>query len=421
MRVVETVQLGLKNLFLHKLRSMLTILGIIFGVAAVISMLSIGEGARHEALQQIKLLGVQNITIRSIRPPEAEKKTEATEGSIAYGLTMQDPEHIKSVCSAVEAIVPVKQVRKDAWFGDRKTEARIVGTTPEYKDIINFHPGRGRFITPLDNREAKTVCVIGTDIKRRLFAYRSPLQEQIKIGNLWFDVVGVMEDKSISGKASSIKIHDLNKDIYIPFNTADLRFGDFYITRSAGEAEYAMVDIDELIVKIKDEKYMGETAIVINRVLEKRHKNKDYEIIIPQELIRQRQKTSRIFNIVMVSIASISLLVGGIGIMNIMLASITERTSEIGVRRAMGAKKRDIIRQFLIETVVLSLTGGIIGMILGVGGAKIVTYFAQWKTIVTLYSLVIAFGISVIVGIIFGMYPANKAANMNPIDALRYE
>ncbi len=419
--VLEIIRLGIRNIILHKLRSFLTTLGIIFGVAAVISMLAIGEGAKWEALQQIELLGVQNITVRSVKPPQASRSTGSGVSSVRYGLTAEDRRHLADTVELVEQIVPIKEVRKPVLYGDKKMEARVVGTVPAYTKIINFHVGKGRFISAMDNAQAKKVCVIGADVRRDLFGYEHPIGRHIRIGPQWFEVVGVMEDKSITGTTGTIKVHNLDRDIYIPYETARKRYGDWMVLVETGSYSGEMIEINELIIRIRETALIPRAAWMIQRVLAKRHPRTDYEVIIPQALLEQRKRTIRTYNNVLVLIGSISLLVGGIGIMNIMLATVTERTAEIGVRRAMGARRRDIVQQFLIETVMLSAVGGLVGISLGVVIAHLVQTFAAQKTIVTVLAIVISAGISVAVGIIFGLHPAIKAARMDPIEALRYE
>jgi len=420
-RVLEITKLGFKNIRLHKLRAMLTALGIIFGVGAVISMLSIGEGAKWEALQEIKLLGIQNITVRSVEPSQDNNDKGTQDGSRSYGIKRDDPQNLLEIVRSITMAVPLKLKRENVRYRDRRTEARIVGTTPGYPKILNLRTEYGRFFNDFDTGEFKKVCVIGQAVQRELFRFIHPINKQIRISDQWFTVIGVMEDKSIKGKGGTIVAYDLNMDIYIPYTTMVRRFGPFTVTVTSSSFSAVSVDVDELILKIDDERNVDDSAKLIRRFFENRHDKKDYEIIVPLDLMRQKQRTSRIFSIVIGSIASISLLVGGIGIMNIMLATVTERTAEIGVRRAMGARQKDIIHQFLIETVVLSVSGGVMGILVGVIGARMVSYLANMRTIVTFVALLVAFTISVLVGIVFGMYPANKAANMNPIEALKYE
>ena len=425
MNTTATVVIALRNLRLHKVRSMLTMLGIIFGVGAVIAMLSIGEGARWEILQQINLLGIENVSIRSVKPPEKTRRAEQAENQsfiLQYGLRRKDASHIEAVCPGIEMLVPMRDVRKNVWYGDRRMDARVVGTTPSYANALNFNIHRGRFICDYDMFRKARVCVIGGEVARRLFGFKDPLGEHLKLGEQWYLVIGIMENRGQAGGGpQAISAHDVNKDIYIPLRSAFSRFGTLSISRRSGTFEAVDVELDEILVHMKDPESVDTNASLIRAILERSHEDEDYEIIVPRELLRQREQAQRIFNIVMISIATISLLVGGIGIMNIMLASIIERTREIGIRRAVGAKRRDIIRQFLTETVVLSGTGGIIGILLGIIGAKMVSAFAGLTTIVAVNFLFIAFTISVAIGITFGMYPARKAAFMDPIQALRYE
>jgi putative ABC transport system permease protein len=420
-RILEIIRLGIRNIVLHKLRSFLTTLGIIFGVAAVISMLSIGEGAKWEALQQIELLGVQNVTVRSVKPPQTSNRAASSDSSLAYGITEEDRRHIIDTITLAEDIVPIKEVRKPVFYGERTMDARVVGTVPEYTEVINFHVGKGRFITDLDNELFSPVCVIGADVKRELFGYEHPIGKHILIGQQWFEVVGLMEDKAITGTSGTIKVHNLDRDIYIPYETARKRFGDLVVIATSSSYQGEIVEVTELIIRIRETALIKRAAWMVQRVLAAAHQHTDYDVIIPQALLEQRKRTIRAYNNVLVLIGSISLLVGGIGIMNIMLATVTERTREIGVRRAMGARRRDIVQQFLIETVVLSAVGGLVGIVLGVVIAHLVQAFAHQKTIVTALAIVISAGISVAVGIVFGLHPAIKAARMDPIEALRYE
>jgi putative ABC transport system permease protein len=411
MQFSESLRIGLKSILVHKLRSFLTTLGVIFGVAAVISMLSIGEGAKRAAVEQIKLLGTNNIRVNYLKltgdqAEEAEKK-------LSKGLTYNDGQLIRENLPNVKGVAPVRFVETEILLGNKESTGRVVGTDEAYEWVTNFHPSEGRFISALDVADAKRVCVIGAEIRNELFGYRNPLGRRIKIGDTWFVVIGVMESKTVKeGKASVIKLRNINKDVYIPITTALKRYTD----------EDRPNSVEEIAIQVGREDQVVPTSEVVKRLLHRTHNGvNDYEIIIPAELLAQSQKTQRVFNIVMGSIAAISLLVGGIGIMNIMLASVTERTKEIGTRRALGATERDILGQFLNETVMISVTGGTIGIILGVVMAKAINLFAGWDTVISLYSVVISFGISALVGIVFGIYPARQAAKMDPIAALRFE
>jgi putative ABC transport system permease protein len=320
---------------------------------------------------------------------------------------------IRSNLPNVKGVTPLRFVEIEVMLGSKESTGRVVGTDESYEHVTNFHPQEGRFISPLDVQEAKRVCVIGSEVRQELFGYRNPIGRRIKIGDTWFLVIGVMESKSIKeGKASVIKLRNINKDIYIPITTALKRFAD----------DDRPDAVEEIAIQVASEAQVLTTSEIVKRLLERTHDGvQDYEIIVPAELLAQSQKTQRVFNIVMGSIAAISLLVGGIGIMNIMLASVTERTKEIGTRRALGATERDILGQFLNETVLVSATGGVIGIILGFFMAKGINLFAGWDTVISPFSVIISFGISALVGIVFGIYPARKAAKMDPIAALRFE
>jgi len=411
MQYSENLQIGLRSVMVHKLRSLLTTLGIIFGVAAVIAMLSIGEGAKRAAVEQIKLLGTNNVRVKH-RPLTGEMAEQA-EAKLSPGLNYFDALYIRSNLDGMTAVAPMRFVEAAVLLGAREATARVIATNELYETVTNFHPQMGRFLTALDVADAKRVCVIGAEVRKQLFGYRDPLGHRLKIEDTWFTVVGVMESKDLlDKKASVIKLRNINQDVYIPISTGLKRFTD------PDRPEF----IDEIAIQVHDEGRVFSVSNVVKRMLQRMHNQvEDFEIIIPSELLAQSQRTQRVFNIVMGSIAAISLIVGGIGIMNIMLASVTERTKEIGVRRALGATQEDILGQFLNETVLISVTGGLIGIILGAIMAKVITWYAGWDTVISLFSVVISFGISGMVGIIFGIYPARKAAQMDPIAALRFE
>ena len=411
MNVKESLGVGWQGLFSHKLRSLLTVLGIIFGVSAVIAMLSIGEGAKLEALEQIKLMGMNNILIQDA-DLEAEELAEAREAQ-SRGLSLTDAETIREICPGIEAVTAQREEDLKIRWGSQTTQATIVGTEPDYPWVMNFGVERGSFLEHSDMETYRRVCIIGNAIKRELFPFQDPVGQRVKIGDLWFSVIGIMESKGVAaGKAGGISVRDINRDVYIPISTALKRF-----TRKPLESE-----VNQITVKVSEAGKIRETANIINQILHRRHHEvEDYQIIIPEELLKASQRTQRIFNIVMGAIAGISLLVGGIGIMNIMLATVLERTREIGVRRAMGARQRDILGQFLIEAVVLSVSGGLIGIILGFAMTKVIVLYAGWTTVVSFGAVILAFGVSASVGMIFGIYPAQKAAKLDPIDALRYE
>jgi ABC-type antimicrobial peptide transport system permease subunit len=407
----DSIGIGVKGLLLRKLRSLLSTLGIIFGVAAVISMISIGEGARREAVEQIKLLGTNNIRIKQLQLTGA--KREEAERRFSSGLTYNDALLIRESVPGLLGVAPLKFVDAEVRFEGRQGIAQVVGASAAYEGVTNFRVAEGRFITQFDFMDSKSVCVLGSEVKQELFGYRDALGATIRIGEGLFTVVGVMEAKTIrEGRTAAIKVRNINRDVYIPITTALKRFP------IVGEPS----GIEEIAVRVAEAEDLSPTAQLIKDVLGQRHRGvEDYEVMIPEELLAQAQRTQRIFNVIMGSIAGISLLVGGIGIMNIMLANVSERTREIGIRRAIGATKGDILAQFLIETVLICLTGGAIGIFLGFGMAKTITLYARWETGFSLASVLIAFGTSATVGLLFGLFPARRAAQLDPMQTLRFE
>ncbi len=412
--------LGLVNIWRHRLRSSLTILGIVFGVCSVIAMLAIGEGASYEAQEQIKKLGSTNIIIKSVKPPQSEKISEERSFVSDYGLTYKDAERIRSTIPDVEVIVPSRTIRADLIYHRTRLDINAVGTVPWFPEISNRKVIRGRFISDFEMNDHRNVCVLNSSLAKRLFSFQNPIGEIIQVKGEYFTVIGIIEDAVVAQQSGAENGLALN--LFIPITAAKERFGEIIIASRTGAFTAEKVELHQIIVKVDRLEQVLNTSSIVSDLLKRFHKDAvDYEIVVPLELLRQAQKTKRIFNIVLGSIAAISLLVGGIGIMNIMLASVTERTREIGIRRALGAKRRDIIVQFLTETVLLSSCGGIVGLFLGISIPFVITYFADMKTIIQLWFLIGAFSISVMIGIIFGLYPAYRAAMMNPITALRHE
>jgi putative ABC transport system permease protein len=423
---LTTIRLGFKSLLLHKLRSVLTMLGIIFGVCSVIAMLAIGEGASYEAQEAIKKLGSRNIILRSIKPPEDTKETSSSRRGIGveYGLTYQDGARLQSTIPGIANVLPMRIIRETVQFDQNRIPCQVIGTLPTYTDIVGVDIVRGRFLSYMDDFEQENVCVLTTGLAERLFPYQDPLEHSIKIDAFYYRVVGLIREKNMPEQrtqAGRMEGEPLDNNVYIPMFTSRSRFGEVLVRRTAGSFEVEKVELHQITVRMKDTEAVEVAAPQIKTMLGRFHKKNDYEIIVPLQLLRQAEQTKRLFNIVLGSIAAISLLVGGIGIMNIMLATVTERTREIGVRRALGAKKRDIILQFLVEAVVLSIGGGLIGVAVGVIAPIMVSLLAGMKTIITLWSVLLAFGISGAVGIIFGLYPARAAADLDPIEALRHE
>jgi putative ABC transport system permease protein len=425
-RLKRTVRLGIKSLWLHRLRSLLTVLGIVFGVCSVIAMLAIGEGASYEAQENIKTLGSQNIILRSVKPPEEQKVTDKGSQNyvLQYGLTYSDVKNIRDTIPGVTIVLPSRVIRDYAWNISRRVDCDIVGTVPWYPDMRNHRVASGRFFTDTDMEGQASVCVLGAEMIPPLFPLESPIGSHVRVGGDYYKVIGVMEPRAEMTKTSETApggTKPTSQRMFIPLDTARMRYGEVLMRRRAGSMEAERVQLHELTVKVASLDDVMPVAKAIKQSLEHSHKKKDYEIVVPLELLKQAERTKWIFNVVLGSIAAISLLVGGIGIMNIMLASVTERTREIGIRRALGARRHDIVLQFLVETVLLSGAGGIMGVALGVAIPFIVTWTSELKTIVTLWSPLLAFGISALVGIVFGLYPAMRAAEMDPVEALRHE
>ncbi|MGC8738783.1 MAG: ABC transporter permease [Candidatus Hydrogenedens sp.] len=455
-RWIRIVKMGFKSLWLHRLRSLLTMLGIVFGVASVIAMLAVGEGASQVAQEQIRRLGSKNIIVRSVKPSLEQKATGQRSRAIEYGITWEDATRIRSSILDVEVLVPNRIIRDVVWNTQWRVDAQIVGTVNWYPEMRQLKIIEGRYFTETEVTNVKNVCVLSIDTIKTLFPNGSPVGKSVRIGSDYYKVIGIIEDeggigitpqsqnflmqtsetkntKETRDNIPSPKIEMEKSDgrkgplatpqsrIYIPITAAQKRFGETLVRRTTGTFEAERVELHELIVMVNEENRVEEVAMIIDNILQKYHKQRDYELTIPLELLRQAERTKQIFNLVLGTIAGISLLVGGIGIMNIMLATVTERTREIGIRRALGAKKRDIILQFLVETIIMSGTGGLMGIGLGLFIPYLITYFASMPTIIRLWSPLIAFGISAGIGIIFGIYPALRAANMDPVEALRHE
>jgi putative ABC transport system permease protein len=418
-KLARNILLGIEDLLLHKLRSFLTTLGIVFGVGSVVAMLSVGEGASKEAMDQIRKLGSNNIIISSIKSIEEESTSTTHSHMGIYGLTYEDGVRVADTFKTIRQVAPVKLIRKEGRLGERALELRIVGTTPVWFELVQRPIVAGRVLIDSDDDERAPAAVLTEFGARKLLAAENTIGQTLKIGGDRFEIVGIV--KSESGQAGNIQIPDQEVDVYIPINVARSYFGDITARMTSGTQEREMVELHQMIVRVNSIEDVEPTAKGIEDMLKRFHKKKDYLVSVPLALLRQAEATKRTFNIVLGSIAGISLLVGGIGIMNIMLASVTERTREIGIRRAIGAKRRQIISQFLIETVVLSIIGGLIGIGLGVLVPSLITYFAGMPTVITVASIVLPLVISFGVGIIFGLYPAVRAAKVDPIVALRHE
>lgn len=416
-RLLRNIRLGIKNLMLHKLRSVLTMLGVVFGVASVIAMLAVGEGASKEALDRIRKLGSTNVIITSVKPMKEEGRQPSH--MVIYGLRYADEENARGTFHAVRRTAPAKIIRKEGRLGTRTLEVRLVGTTPEWFELVRRDVLAGRVLTERDETEKAGAVVLTEFGARRLLANRATIGQSLRVGSEYLEVVGIV--RSEGGPGSSVQTPDQEVDAYIPLSVARERFGDIFNQVTSGSRIREKVELHQLIVEVDAVEHVETVAAGLDRQLSVSHPDRDYRISVPLALLHEAEATKRTFNIVLGSIAGISLLVGGIGIMNIMLASVTERTREIGIRRAIGAKRRQIIVQFLIETVVLSSVGGAVGISLGLLIPWLITRLAHMPTVITAYSLMLSVGISMTVGIVFGLYPAMRAANLDPIEALRHE
>ncbi|OHB67082.1 MAG: macrolide export ATP-binding/permease MacB [Planctomycetes bacterium RBG_13_62_9] len=418
-RIARNIALGIENLLLHKLRSFLTMLGVVFGVGSVVAMLSVGEGASKQALEQIRKLGSNNIIISSVKSAEEEQTSTMRSRLSMYGLTFEDHARIQESFANIRQTAPAKLVRKESRLLERAMELRVVGTTPQWFDLVPREVIAGRTLLPADQEKLSPVAVLTEFGAWKLLATQSTIGQTLRIGGDEFEIVGII--RAESGQAGNIQIPDQDIDVYIPLEVARRYFGDIFFKRAAGSEEREKVELHQVIVQVDDPRHAESVAAGIERMLQRFHKKKDYAVSVPLALLKQAEATKRTFNIVLGSIAGISLLVGGIGIMNIMLASVTERTREIGIRRAIGAKRRQIIFQFLVETVVLSTTGGLIGLGVGILIPFLIRYFSGMPTVVTMNGILLPLFVSMAIGILFGLYPAMHAARVDPIVALRHE
>jgi putative ABC transport system permease protein len=425
-RIWRSLNLGLKSLLLHKLRSGLTVLGIVFGVAAVISMLAVGEGSSRDQQQRIEELGAVNIIYRSIKPSDEAQTSGGKQQTriLNYGLKYVDYDRILATVPTIKKSLPIREIKKQVRRGKYALDGRIVGSTSDYANFNHLVIERGRFLIEADNRRYENYAVLAHDTARILFPYENPIDQKVKLGTDYYTVIGVTKERAAQGNTgSSLSAQDFNKDVYIPLNTCRLRFGERIINNRSGSQEAEETQLSQITLQVGSIDEVRPSSTVIEGAVKPFHAGKnDVTMVVPYDLLLEAQRVARQFSIILGTIASISLMVGGIGIMNIMLATVTERTREIGIRRALGAKRKDIVQQFLIEAVVLSAVGGFLGVVLGLLIPMAIHYFLpEQKTIVTVSSVVLSFGISAAVGVLFGLYPAINAAHLDPIDALRHE
>ena len=450
-RLLANLYIAINAVVANKIRSLLTALGIIFGVAAVIAMLAIGNGAQQEILDQIKLVGVNNIVIKPIVEQQEEKVEEQVgqreKKKFSPGLTVRDVNSIESTIPGISKISPEIIIDTHVIRNGFRRSAKLVGVDPNYFDIYSFNLAEGQLFNDESQRLGSPVCIIGYSIKSKFFPTENPIGKSIKVGQHWLKIIGLLNERLVSKSSiSKLGIRDFNMDIYAPLQTVLIRYknrdkitaeqlrlqsmrsqgmvfrnqGDTDTESEADKKNYHQ--LDRLVIQVDATNRLASTAEIISRLLERKHYGVvDYEIEIPELLLKQQQRTNDIFNYVLGAIAGISLLVGGIGIMNIMLASVLERIKEIGLRLSIGAKKSDIVQQFLFEAIMISVSGGVIGVILGITMAYVVSEFAGIPTIITLTSIILSFGVAATVGLIFGIAPARRAASQDPITSLRYE
>jgi putative ABC transport system permease protein len=430
----RTLKLSFKSLLLHPLRSALTVLGIFIGVAGVIWLLSIGEGIGRAAENQIAGLGARNIIIRTIKP----SADEVQDGG--YGLTREDFDRIQATVPNIERALPIREVTREFRFRTRRFEGRCVGCTPDYAEVTRLAVDRGRFLSQTDLDAERNYCVLAAEAAQRLFPYGNPLGEDVMVDDHFFTVIGVMKPRAPSaGIGGSVAAEDFSRDVYVPITTMRSRMGDMEVVMKPGQFQRDLMELSQITLQITDRDLVLPTVDVVRETVARYHTLTDYGVTVPLELLQQAQTTRMMFMLFLGLIAAVSLVVGGIGIMNIMLATVTERTREIGIRRALGAKRRDITQQFLAESTVLSVVGGLLGI---AGGllcrpasifvrGKLLDWFPEQmatlpevvrtvEPLLVSWSIPLAFAISAIVGVAFGVYPAVRAAALDPIEALRH-
>jgi putative ABC transport system permease protein len=420
MTLFDTLKIALFDLSLHKFRSALATIGIIFGVASVEAMVSISQGAQSEALSHIAVLGIDNLIARSVKPSIAdapENNDNSRRYVLSYGLLRQDLEHCRKTFPGIRYAIGARNMRTQLYTeSGRELDVSVVATEPDYLPFTRSRMSRGRFITPIDQAQYAQVAVLGMKAARKIFSYGDPLDQFVQIEGNSYRVVGLLENAADLKDSGG---DDVSNQVFIPLATAQASVGDFSRQQSAGSFEATSIELDTIGLQLDNSADIPATAARLEHYLAETHKQKDFQLLVPLELLRQKEATQHIFAVVMASIAGISLLIGGIGIMNIMLANIFDRRKEIGTRRALGARRADILWQFLVEASALTTAGGVAGVGVGYLLAKAISHYAAWPTIISPVAIVLGLGISSLTGILFGLWPARQAARTNPIEALR--
>ncbi len=434
-RWIRTISLSIKSLLLHPMRSGLTVLGIMIGITSVVWLLAIGEGISIASQEQIAALGAENIIVRTIKPASDQF------GGGTYGIRRDDYLLLSSTLPTLELAVPIRELTSEFRKGIRTIEGRLVGCTPEYLTIARLSIDQGRFLTDIDGEQGLNHCVLSAEVAKKLFPIESPLGQLVQIDNEFYSVVGVTNPRAASaGIGGSLAAEDYSRDIYLPIRTMWRRLGDQIVQTGIGSFTRDLIEVSQVTLRVQEQEQVVRTADLVRNAFTRTHQLDDYTITVPYELLEQAETTRMMFMVMLGLIAAISLIVGGIGIMNIMLATVTERTREIGIRRALGAKRRDIVAQFLTESIVLSIVGGAIGVSCGLLCRPAAVGIRAWlessipeqmemlpevvrnfQPELVPWSIPLAIGISIFVGVMFGVYPAMRAAKLDPIEALRHD
>lgn len=421
----RSVFLALRSLWLHKLRATLSVLGIIIGTGAVILLMAFGKGSMEDALEDIRRQGATNIIIRSVKPPDDSSTSRRTRIAM-FGLTYKDYERFLTIPTVIRS-VPMRVFPAEIRRLERMFNGRVVGTMPEYAEVNKIELASGRFLTEEDNHQMLNVCVLGSETAENLFPFENPLGQSIRLGQYFYKVVGVMQDRMpTGGSGGSQAAEDFNNDVYIPLQTCRVRYGERIMIRQSGTFSGEQVELHQVTLTISEMDRVRAAGEVVRNLLDK-HQKKDWAVTVPLDRLEEAERAQERYTMLLVVIAGISLVVGGIGIMNIMLATVTERTREIGIRRALGAKRRDITLQFLIEAVVQTSVGGLVGVLIGLGLSYLIPWISKWLTgtpvpvMIYWQSVLWSLEVSVGVGVLFGWYPSRRAAMLDPIEALRHE